>query len=160
MMWLLTQNKERNIFHSILSRAVRYGQKKTITIFFSISILITILTQTDMLYSYKCILFEFETYFQRKPIRPFPKSCNMYLEQTYGKIHIYIYYMYMWVIKSNKITCNQSMWAKRSGSIFRSVCVRSAQSLTAKANAPLMFRSRSPVNRIPLRSRAHIKCLQ
>ncbi len=27
-------------------------------------------------------------------------------------------------------------------------------------NAPLMFRSRSPVNRIPLKSRAHIKCLQ
>ncbi len=58
--------------------------------FFSISILITILTQKDMLYSYKCILCEFETYFQRKPIRPFPKSCNMSLEQTYGKIHIYI----------------------------------------------------------------------
>ncbi len=74
-----------------------------------ISILITILTQTDMLYSYKCILCEFETYFQRKPIRPFPKSCNMSLEQTYGKIHIhiyiYIYYMYMRVIKSNKTTC-------------------------------------------------------
>ncbi len=55
-------------------------KKKTITIFEqkkSISILITILTQTDMLYSYKCILCEFETYFQRKPIRPFPKSCNM-----------------------------------------------------------------------------------
>ncbi len=29
---------------------------------------------------------EFETYFQRKPIRPFPKSCNMSIEQTYGKI--------------------------------------------------------------------------
>ncbi len=73
--------------------------------FFSISILITILTQTDMLYSYKCILCEFETYFQRKPIRPFPKRCNMSLEQTYGKVNIYIY-MYMWVIKSNKTTCN------------------------------------------------------
>ncbi len=60
-------------------------------IFFSISILITILTQTGMLYSYKCILCEFETYFQRKPTRPFPKSCKMSLEQTYGKIHIYIY---------------------------------------------------------------------
>ncbi len=50
----------------ISSRAVRYGQKIYITIFlfFSISILITILTQTDMLYSYKCILCEFETYFQ------------------------------------------------------------------------------------------------
>ncbi len=71
-----------------------HGQKKTITIFFFfflISILIMILTQTDMLYSYKCILCEFEIYFQRKPIRPFPKSCNMSLEQTYGKIHIYIY---------------------------------------------------------------------
>ncbi len=34
----------------IISRAVRYGQKIYITIFFSISILITILTQTDMLY--------------------------------------------------------------------------------------------------------------
>ncbi len=44
----------------------------------------------------------------------------------------------------------QSMWAKRSGmtlrSIFCSVGVRSAQSLTVKANAPLMFRSHSPVN--------------
>ncbi len=57
---------------------------------FSISILITILTQTDMLYGYRCILCEFETYFQRKPIRPFPKSCSMSLEQTYGKIHICI----------------------------------------------------------------------
>ncbi len=103
-------------------------------------------------------------HFQRKPIRPFPKSCNMSLEQTNGKIHIYIYiyiyYMYMWVIKSKKTRCNHSMWVKRSGSIFRSVCVRSAQSFTAKTNAPLMIRSRSPVNRIPLRSRAHIKCLQ
>ncbi len=75
------------------SRAVRCGQKKTITIswfFFSISILIMILTQTDMLYSYKCILCEFEIYFQRKPIRPFSKSCNMSLEQTYGNI-LYVY---------------------------------------------------------------------
>ncbi len=58
-----------------------------------ISILITILTQTDMLYSYKCILCEFETYIQRKPIGPFPKSCNMSLEQTYGKTDI-IYILY------------------------------------------------------------------
>ncbi len=36
-----------------------------------------------------------ETYFQRKPIRPFPKSCNMSLEQTNGKIHIYIYILYV-----------------------------------------------------------------
>ncbi len=76
--------------------------KKTYHDFFkkkSISILITILTQTDMLYSYKCILCEFETYIQRKPIRPFPKSCNMSIEQTYGKIHIYIYiYIYIYII--------------------------------------------------------------
>ncbi len=58
--------------------------------YFSISILITILTQTDMLYGYKCILCEFETFFQRKLIRPFPKILNMSLEQTYAKIHIYI----------------------------------------------------------------------
>ncbi len=45
-------------------------------------------------------------------------------------------------------------------SIFRFVGVRSAQSLTAKANAPLMFRSRSPVNRIPLRSCSDITFLQ
>ncbi len=56
-----------------------------------------------MLYSYKCILCEFETYFQRKPIRPFPKSCNMSLEQTYGKIHIYILYVYV----SNQIQQNK-----------------------------------------------------
>ncbi len=28
-------------------------------------------------------------HFQRKPIRPFPKSCNMSLEQTNGNIYIY-----------------------------------------------------------------------
>ncbi len=33
---------------------------------------------------------------------------------------------------------------------FRFVGKCSAQSLTAKANAPLLFRSRSPVNQIPL----------
>ncbi len=43
-------------------------------------------------------------------------------------------------------------------SILRFVGVRSSQSLTAKANAPLMFCS--PVNQIPLRSRSDIKCLQ
>ncbi len=77
-------------------------------IFYFISILITILTQTDMLYSYKCILCEFETYFQRKPIRSFPKSCNMSLEKTYGKIHIYIYiYIYiLYVYVSNQIQQN------------------------------------------------------
>ncbi len=50
-----------------------------------------------MLYSYKCILCEFETYFQRKPIRPFPKSCNMSLEQTH------ILYVYV----SNQIQQNK-----------------------------------------------------
>ncbi len=63
-----TPNSRREL--SLQSRAVRYGQKIYITIFwifFSISILITILTQTDMLYSYKCILCEFET---------FPKETN------------------------------------------------------------------------------------
>ncbi len=49
---------------------------------------------------------------------------------------------------------------KYVSSIFRFVGVRSAQLLMAKANAPLMFRSRSPVNQIPLRSRSDIKCLQ
>ncbi len=99
--------------------------------------------------------------FQRKPIRPFPKSCNMSLEQTNGKIHIYIYiyYMYMWVIKSNKTTCNQSMWVKRSGSIFRCVCaLRSVVHGQNKrsANDPLTLTGKPN----PLRSRAHIKCLQ
>ncbi len=145
--------------------AVRYGQKKLSRFFYFISILIMILTQTDMLYSYKCILCEFETYFQRKPIRPFPKSCNMSLKQTYGKIHIYTYIYILYVYVSNQIQQNKMQpehvsEVKRSGSILRFVCVRSAQSFTAKANAPLMFRSRSPVNQIPLRSRAHIKCLQ
>ncbi len=78
-------------------------KKKLSRFFFSISILITILTQTDMLYSYKCILCEFETYFRRKPIRPFPKSCNMSLEQSYCKIHIYILYVYV----SNQIQQNK-----------------------------------------------------
>ncbi len=37
-----------------------------------------------------------------------------------------------------------------SGAVqYSALCVRSAQSFTAKANAPLMIRSRSPVNRIP-----------
>ncbi len=107
------------LYNCVCDRAVRYGQKKNITIFWKKK---SILTQTDMLYSYKCILCEFETYFQRKPIRPFPKSCNMSLEQTWQNTYVYIYYMYMWLIKSNKTTCNQSMWAKRSGSIFHSVC--------------------------------------
>ncbi len=79
-------------------RAVRCGQKKPIRIS-SISILITILTHTDMLSSYKCILCEFETYFQRKPIRPFPKSCK--------RIHIYILY----VCVSNQIQQNNMQHA-------------------------------------------------
>ncbi len=77
------------LYNCVCDRAVRYGQKKKITI----------LTQTDMLYSYKCILCEFETYFQRKPIRPFPKSCNMSLEQTWQNTYTYIYiYIYIYII--------------------------------------------------------------
>ncbi len=104
--WLKT-NKETGqesgyYVQTVRNRAVRCGQKKNyhdFLFFLSISILITILTQTDMLYSYKCILCELETYFQRKPLRPFPKSCKMSLEQTYGKIHIYIYiYIYIYII--------------------------------------------------------------
>ncbi len=63
-------------------------------------------------------------------------------------------------IQQNKMQPEHVSEVKRSGSIFCCVCVRSAQSFMAKANAPLMFRSRSQVNRIPLKSRAHIKCLQ
>ncbi len=40
---------------------------------------------------------------ERKPIRPFPKSCNMSLEQTNGKIHTYIYILYV----SNQIQQNK-----------------------------------------------------
>jgi len=42
-------------------------------------------------------------HFQRKPIRPFPKSCNMSLEQTNGNIYIYIYIVYV----SNQIKQNK-----------------------------------------------------
>ncbi len=45
---------------------------------------------------------------------------------------------------------------ERSRLILHFVGMRSAQSLTAKANAPLMFFSRSPINQILLRSRSHI----
>ncbi len=80
----------------------------------------------------------------------------------YIYIYIYIYILYVYV--SNQIQQNKMQPEHVSESeqfnIPLCVCVRSAQSFTAKANAPLMFRSRSPVNRIPLRSRAHIKCLQ
>ncbi len=88
------------------------------------------------------------------------KVCNMSLEQTNGKIHIYIYILYVYV--SNQIQQNKMQPEHVSGAVqYSALCVlRSAQSFTAKANAPLMFRSRSPVNRIPFRSRAHIKCLQ
>ncbi len=52
---------------------------------------------------------------------------------------------------------SQAKWSGVTlSSIFLFVGVRSAQSLTAKANAPLMFRSRSPVNQIPIRSRSDI----
>ncbi len=82
----------------------------------------------------------------------------MSLEQTYGKIHI----LYVYVsnqIQQNKMQPEHVSEAKRFN-IPLCVCVRSSQSFTAKTNAPLMFRSLSPVNRIPLKSPAHIKCLQ
>ncbi len=63
-------------------------------------------------------------------------------------------------IQQNKMQPEHVSEAKRSGSIFSSVCVRSAQSFTVKSNAPLKIISRSPVNRISLKSPAHIKCLQ
>ncbi len=71
----------------------------------------------------------------------------MSLEQTNGKIHIYIYVYVSNQIQQNKVQPEH-------------VSEADVQSFMAKANAPLMIRSRSPVNRIPLRSRAHIKCLQ
>ncbi len=47
----------------------------------------------------------------------------MSLEQTYGKIHIYIYILYVYVSKQNKMQPEHVSGAERSGSIFRSVCV-------------------------------------
>ncbi len=89
----------------------------------------------------------------------------MSLEQTYGKIHIiYIYiYVYVYVYVSNQIQQNkmQPEHVSEAERFNIPLCVCAlAQSFTAKANAPLMIRSDSPVNRIPLKSPAHIKCLQ
>ncbi len=62
----------------------------------------------------------------------------LYRTDIWQNTYIYIYIMYMWVIKSNKTRCNQSMWAKRSGSIFRFVCVlRSVVHGWSSANVPL-----------------------
>lgn len=51
-------------------RAVPYEQKKKPIVIsfisFAISILMMILTHTDMLYSHKCIQYELETFFQKK----------------------------------------------------------------------------------------------
>ncbi len=60
----------------------------------------------------------------------------MSLEQTNGKIHI------LYVYVSNQIQQNKMQPEHVS---------------EAERFNMLMFRSRSPVNRIPLRSRAHIK---
>ncbi len=131
-------------------RAVRYEKKKLsrFFFFFLISILITILTQTDMLYSYKCILCEFETYFQRKPNRPFPKSCNTSLEQTYGKIHIYIY-IYIYVYVSNQIQQNkmQPKHVSKSELFNILLCVCALRSVAhgqskRSTNVPLMLTSK------------------
>ncbi len=70
--------------------------------------------------------------------------------------------MYIYVYVSNQIQQNkmQPEHVSEAERLFCFVCARSAQSFTAKTNAPLMFRSPSPVNWIPIKSRAHIKCLQ
>ncbi len=109
--------------------------------FFSISILITILTQTDMLYSYKCILCEFETFSKRKPIRPFPKSCNMSLQNRQMAKYIYIYILYVYVsnqIQQNKMQTEHVSESERYN-ILLCVCVRSAAHGQSKrsANVPL-----------------------
>ncbi len=54
---------------------------------------------------------------------------------------------------------NQSMWAKRSNAQLNiPLCGRALRSVAHGQSK--YFRSRSPVNQIPLRSRSHIKCLQ
>ncbi len=60
----------------------------------------------------------------------------------------YIYILYVYV--SNQIQQNKMQPEHVSAEAvqYSAVCVRSAQSFTAKINAPLMIRSRSPVNRI------------
>ncbi len=62
----------------------------------------------------------------------------MSLEQTNGKIHIYIYVYVSNQIQQNKMQPEHVSEVERFN-ILLCVCVRSAQSLTAKANAPLMF---------------------
>ncbi len=135
---------------------MRYGQKKTITIFrflFSISILITILTQTDMLYSYKCILCEFETYFQRKPIRPFPKSCNMSLEQTHI---LYVYVSNQ--IQQNKMQPEHVSESERFNILLCVCALCSVVHGQSKRSANVLLTLTGKPN--PLRSHAHITCLQ
>ncbi len=66
---------------------------------------------------------------------------------------MYIYILYVYVsnqIQQNKMQPEHVSEAERFN-IPLCVC--------AFANAPLMFRSRLPVNQILLRSRSHIKCL-
>ncbi len=71
----------------------------------------------------------------------------MSLEQTNGKIHIYIYIYILYVYASNQIQQNKMQpehvsEVKRSGSIFRSVCVHALLSVVHgqskhSANDPL-----------------------
>ncbi len=95
---------------------------------------------------------------QPKPIRPFPKSCNMSLEQTYGKIHIYIYILYVSnQIQQNKMQPEHVSEAERFNIPLCVCALRSVVHAQSKRSANVC--SRPPVNRILLRSRAHIKCL-
>ncbi len=67
----------------------------------------------------------------------------------YIYIYVYIYILYVYVsnqIQQNKMQPEHVSEVKRSGSILRFVCVRSAQSFTAKRSANVC--SRSPVNRM------------
>ncbi len=83
----------------------------------------------------------------------------MSLEQTYGKIHIYIYIVYVYVsnqIQQNKMQPEHVSEAERFNI---ALCVSALRSVVhgqnkRSANAQLT------VNRIPLKSPAHIKCLQ
>ncbi len=72
--------------------------------------------------------------------------------------YIYIYILYVYVsnqIQQNKMQPEHVSEAERFNI---PLCVRSAQSFTAKrsANVPLTLTGKP----IPLRSRAHIKCFQ
>ncbi len=90
----------------------------------------------------------------------------IYIYYIYIYIYIYVYYMYIYILYvyvSNQIQQNkmQPEHVSEAERFNIPLCVCALSSVfTAKTNAQLMICSRSPVNRIPLKSRAHIKCLQ